>query len=189
MISGFDIIENIIWSCVCIFFINIFTYDYIRVIFRHCCRIYFLQLNLIHLLSTTMSLDTMLTVSDGMVVFKFTYSQDWWYFIQHTEAQARWSPFSRRYFQMHFLEWKCMNFKLVCTKVFFKGKINNIPSLVQIKARRLSGDNPLFESMMVSLLTHICVTRPQWAKTHRGRYKMTAVYRRHYQIYFLERKL
>ena len=34
-----------------------------------------------------------------------------------------------------------------------KGQINNI---------RLAGAKPLSEPMMVSLLTHICVTRPQW---------------------------
>ena len=45
-----------------------------------------------------------------------------------------------------------------------KGPINNIPSLVQIMAWRRPGDKPLFEPMMVSLLTHICVTRPQWVK-------------------------
>ena len=44
-----------------------------------------------------------------------------------------------------------------------KGPINNIPALVQIMAWRRSGDKPLSEPMMVSLLTHICVTRPQWA--------------------------
>ena len=44
------------------------------------------------------------------------------------------------------------------------GPINNIPALVQIMARRQSGDKPLSEPMMVSLLTHICVTRPQWVK-------------------------
>ena len=42
------------------------------------------------------------------------------------------------------------------------GRINNIPALVQILAWRRSGDKPLSEPMMVSLLTHICVTRPQW---------------------------
>ena len=42
--------------------------------------------------------------------------------------------------------------------------INNNPSLVQIMAWRRSGDKPLSEPMMVSLLTHICVTRPQWFK-------------------------
>ena len=40
--------------------------------------------------------------------------------------------------------------------------INNIPTLVQVMAWRRSGDKPLSESMMVCLLTHICVTRPQW---------------------------
>ena len=46
-----------------------------------------------------------------------------------------------------------------------RGPINNNPSLVQIIAWRRSGDKPLFEPMMVSLLTHICITRPQWVKT------------------------
>ena len=48
-----------------------------------------------------------------------------------------------------------------------KGPINNIPALVQILAWRRSGDKPLSEPMMVSLLTHICVTRPQWVKYQR----------------------
>ena len=43
-----------------------------------------------------------------------------------------------------------------------KGPINNIPALVQIMAWRRPGDKPLSEAMMVSLLTHICVARPQW---------------------------
>ena len=43
-----------------------------------------------------------------------------------------------------------------------KGSINNIPALVQIMAWRRPGDKPLSEPMMVSLTTHICVTRPQW---------------------------
>ena len=43
-----------------------------------------------------------------------------------------------------------------------KVRINNIPSLVQIMAWRRSGDKPLSEPMMVSLLSHICVTRHQW---------------------------
>ena len=45
-----------------------------------------------------------------------------------------------------------------------KGPINNIPALVQIMAWRRPGDKPLSELMMVSLTTHICVTRPQWVK-------------------------
>ena len=43
-----------------------------------------------------------------------------------------------------------------------KVRIKNIPALVQIMASRLPGDKPLSEPMMVSLLTHICVTRLQW---------------------------
>ena len=43
-----------------------------------------------------------------------------------------------------------------------KGPNNNIPTLVQIMAWCWPGDKPLSEPMIVSLLTHICVTRPQW---------------------------
>ena len=32
-------------------------------------------------------------------------------------------------------------------------------------AWRLPGDKPLFEPVMVRLLTHICATQPQWVKT------------------------
>ena len=52
----------------------------------------------------------------------------------------------------------------VTLKYVRKGPINNIPALVQIMAWRRPGDKPLSEPMMVSLLTHICVTRPQWVK-------------------------
>ena len=41
------------------------------------------------------------------------------------------------------------------------GPINNISALVQKMAWRRPGDKPLSEPMMVSLPTHICVTRPQ----------------------------
>ena len=43
-----------------------------------------------------------------------------------------------------------------------KVRINNIPALIQIMAWRRSGDKPLPEPMIVSLLMHICATRPQW---------------------------
>ena len=54
-----------------------------------------------------------------------------------------------------------IKFSLKCVP---KCLINNIPALVQIMAWRRSGDKPLSEPMMVSLMTHICVTRPQWVK-------------------------
>ena len=43
-----------------------------------------------------------------------------------------------------------------------KGPINNIPALVQMMAWRRPGNKPLSEHMMVNLLTHICITGPQW---------------------------
>ena len=44
-----------------------------------------------------------------------------------------------------------------------KGPINNISALFQKMAWRWLGDKPLPEPMMVSVLTHICVTtQPQW---------------------------
>ena len=52
----------------------------------------------------------------------------------------------------------------ISLKFVRKGQINNIPALVQIMAWRRPGDKPLSEPMMVSLLTHICITRPQWVK-------------------------
>ena len=48
-----------------------------------------------------------------------------------------------------------------------KGPINNISALFQIMAWCRSGDKPLSEPMMVSLPTHICVTRSQWANIHK----------------------
>ena len=48
-----------------------------------------------------------------------------------------------------------------------KGPINNIPALVQIMAWHHPGNKSLSEPMMVSLTTHICVTRPQWVNWHR----------------------
>ena len=55
----------------------------------------------------------------------------------------------------------CISLK-ISLKFVTEVRINNIPALVQIMAWRLPGDKPLSEPMMVNLLTHICVTRPQW---------------------------
>ena len=63
-----------------------------------------------------------------------------------------------------------------------KGPINNIPSLVQIMAWRRPGDMPLSEPMMVSLLTHICVTRPQWVN-HWSRKVMVFRWISHWQYH------
>ena len=85
----------------------------------------------------------------------------------HIEAETKWPPFRRWHFHMHFLECKGMNFNSISLKFVPRGQINNTPALVQIMAWLQPGDNPLPEPMMFSLLTHICVTRPQCVK-HTG---------------------
>ena len=68
-------------------------------------------------------------------------------------------------FKWIFLNEKVWISMKISLKFVPKGPINNIPALVQIRAWRRPRDKPLSEPMMVSLLTHICVTRPQWVKT------------------------
>ena len=60
-----------------------------------------------------------------------------------------------------------------------KFQIINIPALVQIMAWRRPGDKPLSEPMIVILLTHICVTRPQWVKINSGQ-RITTLAFMHY---------
>ena len=61
----------------------------------------------------------------------------------------------------------------ISLKFIPRGPINNIPALVRIMAWRRSGDKPLFEPMMIKLLTHICVARPQWVNW--GNFKVQCV--------------
>ena len=75
------------------------------------------------------------------------------------KTETKWPQFSGRNFQMHFLEWKCMNFFENFIEFFSNGPINNSPVLVFIMSWRRPGDKPLSEPMMILLLTHICVTR------------------------------
>ena len=75
-----------------------------------------------------------------------------------------------RHFPDDSFEWIFLNEDVwisieVSMKFVPKGPVNNISALVQIMAWRRPGDKPLSEPMMVSLLTHICVTRPQWVNT------------------------
>ena len=52
----------------------------------------------------------------------------------------------------------------ISLKLVPKGQINKIQALVQILPWRRPGDKPLSEPMVVSIPTHICVTRPQRVK-------------------------
>ena len=60
--------------------------------------------------------------------------------------------------------WISINISL---KFVPKGPIDSIPALVRMMAWRRSGDKPLSEPMVVNLLTHIRVTRPQWLNCER----------------------
>ena len=50
-----------------------------------------------------------------------------------------------------------------------------ISALVQIMAWRRQGDKPLSEPIMVSLLTHICVTRPQLLKSNGRKFSQVSI--------------
>ena len=72
-------------------------------------------------------------------------------------------------FQMTFsngFPWMKMHEFFIQISLMFvlKGPINNILALVLIMAWCRSGNKSLSEPMMVRLLTHICITRPQWVK-------------------------
>ena len=72
-------------------------------------------------------------------------------------------PFADDIFKCIFLNENEWILPRISLKFVPKVRINNIPALVQIMAWHWPGDKPLAEPMMVSLLTHICVTRPQCA--------------------------
>ena len=84
------------------------------------------------------------------------------YYTWHIEAETKWPSISQWQFQMHFLEWNYINLIKTSLKLVARGPINNIPAMVQVMDWRRSGDKPLSEPMMISLLRHICVTQPQW---------------------------
>ena len=72
-----------------------------------------------------------------------------------------------RHFQDDIFKYMFLNENLwipikISLKFVPKGRINNIPTFVQIMAWRRPGDKPLSEPMMVISPTHRCVTRPQW---------------------------
>ena len=50
----------------------------------------------------------------------------------------------------------------ILIKLVLMGSINNIRILNQTLAWRWPGNKPLSEQVIVGLLVHTCVTRPQW---------------------------
>ena len=68
-------------------------------------------------------------------------------------------------FKRIFLNDKVKILLRISIKFVHRVQIDNIPALIQIMGWHLAGDKPLSEPMMVSLLTHSRVTRPQWVNT------------------------
>ena len=60
---------------------------------------------------------------------------------QHIEAKTKWPPFLRRYFKYIFLNENIWILIDISLKFIPKGRIKNIPALVQIMAWRQLGDN------------------------------------------------
>ena len=92
---------------------------------------------------------------------------------QHIEAETKWTHFADDTFKRIFINENVRISIDISLKFVPKGLINNISALVQIMAWSRPGDKPLSEPMMVNLLTHICVTPPQWFK------RMTSLFLRH----------
>ena len=73
--------------------------------------------------------------------------------------------FSDDIFKCIFINENCCVLIKCSLKYVRKDPIDNNPALVQIMAWHRSGDKLLSEPMMISLPTHICVTRPQWVNS------------------------
>ena len=92
-------------------------------------------------------------------VILLTFKCEMWVY----ELLIQYCKLHSRHFQMRFLEWNYTNEISITISLKFvaNGPINNIPPLVKIVWHR-PGDKPLSEPILVSLLMHLCVTRPQW---------------------------
>ena len=91
-----------------------------------------------------------------VTIIKESINQSW--------AETKWTPFADDIFNCIFLNENVWIPIEISLKFVPKGPINNILALVQIMVWRRPGGKSLSEPMMVSLPTHICVTRPQWVK-------------------------
>ena len=72
-----------------------------------------------------------------------------------------------RHFPDDIFKWIFLNENIsISIKIYLKsvpeGPVNHISALVQVTICGRPGDKPISQPMMVSLLMHICVTRPQW---------------------------
>ena len=102
------------------------------------------------------------------VVYLVTWKMGWtWYMgcLNTLRPKQNGQPFPDDLFKLIFVNENVWTSIEISQKFVHEGPINNIPALVEKMASRRPGDKPLSEPMTVSLLTHICVTRPQWVNT------------------------
>ena len=84
------------------------------------------------------------------------------------EAGTKWLPFRNDIFKCIFLNENVWISIYISLKFVPSGWVDDIPALVGIMAWCWKGDKPLSEPVTVSLLMHICVTRPQWVKPYQS---------------------
>ena len=106
-----------------------------------------------------------IAVITGTIIPSFEQESEWVINFNTLRPRQNGRHFADDTFKRIFLNENVKILIKISLKFVPKSPINNIPALVQIMAWRRPGDKPLSESMMVSLLTHICVTRPQWVKS------------------------
>ena len=86
-----------------------------------------------------------------------------WNFSTHLGRDKNWRHFAYDIYKCIFLN---RHVRIFLKNLLQMIKIYNIPALVQIMAWCRPDNKPLSGQMMISLLTHICVTRPQWVMKH-----------------------
>ena len=82
----------------------------------------------------------------------------------HIETGIKWPPFRRRHFQMHFLKRKCMNFDWNSIEICPHGSSWQHFSIGSDNGLAPARRQAIIWTLMVSLLTHVGVTRPQRVK-------------------------
>ena len=95
---------------------------------------------------------------------QYWFAQHWHVYVNTLRPRQKWPHFADDIFNGIFFNENIWIPIKISLKFVPNGPINHIPALVQIMAWRRSGDKPLSEPMIVSLLTHICVS--QWVNIY-----------------------
>ena len=122
-----------------------------------------LKLVIIYEISVKMQFNGTTLANDNTLIFNYLCLMNH-EMINTLKLRKNGHHFADNVFKCIFLNENVWILLQISLKFVPNGPINNIPSLAQIMAWRRPGDKPLSEPMMVSLLTHICVARPQWVK-------------------------